>query len=105
MARLPALTRWLSVVQIGAARTVVWNGPAGVFEFEKFANGTKAILDAVAALHAAGGVGMIGGGDSATAAANANMEDKVTFVSTGGGASLELLQGELLPGIMNLADK
>lgn len=83
----------------------MWNGPAGVFEFEKFSKGTKAILDAVAALHAAGGVGMIGGGDSATAAANFKMEDKVTFVSTGGGASLELLQGELLPGITNLQDK
>jgi phosphoglycerate kinase len=91
--------------KIAAARTVVWNGPAGVFEFDNFSKGTFAILDAVAALHAAGGVGMIGGGDSATAAAKAGMEDKVTFVSTGGGASLELLQGELLPGIMNLADK
>mmetsp|Transcript_17835 Transcript_17835/g.46578 ORF Transcript_17835/g.46578 Transcript_17835/m.46578 type:complete len:423 (+) Transcript_17835:32-1300(+) len=91
--------------KVAAARTVVWNGPAGVFEFDNFSKGTKAILDAVAALHAAGGVGMIGGGDSATAAANAGMEDKVTFVSTGGGASLELLQGELLPGILNLQDK
>eukprot|EP00038_Savillea_parva_P024805 m.45103 g.45103 ORF g.45103 m.45103 type:complete len:423 (-) comp6611_c0_seq1:131-1399(-) len=91
--------------KIAASKTVVWNGPAGVFEFENFSKGTKAILDAVAALHASGGVGMIGGGDSATAAANFNMEDKVTFVSTGGGASLELLQGELLPGIVNLQDK
>lgn len=91
--------------KIAAAKTVVWNGPAGVFEFENFSKGTKAILDSVAALHAAGGVGMIGGGDSATAAANAGMEDKVTFVSTGGGASLELLEGKHLPGIINLADK
>jgi len=91
--------------KIAAAKTVVWNGPAGVFEFENFSKGTKAILDSVAALHAAGGVGMIGGGDSATAAANAGMEDKVTFVSTGGGASLELLEGKHLPGIINVADK
>jgi len=91
--------------KIAAAKTVVWNGPAGVFEFENFSKGTKAILDSVAALHASGGVGMIGGGDSATAAANAGMEDKVSFVSTGGGASLELLEGKHLPGIVNLADK
>jgi len=91
--------------KIAAAKTVVWNGPAGVFEFENFSKGTKAILNSVAALHASGGVGMIGGGDSATAAANAGMEDKVTFVSTGGGASLELLEGKHLPGIVNLADK
>lgn len=90
--------------KIAAAKTVVWNGPAGVFEFDNFSKGTKAILDAVAALHASGGCGMIGGGDSATAAAKAGMEDKVTFVSTGGGASLELLEGKLLPGIVNLAD-
>jgi len=91
--------------KISKARTVVWNGPAGVFEFPNFAKGTKAILDAVAALHAAGGIGMIGGGDSATAAANAGMEDKVSFVSTGGGASLELLEGKHLPGIVCLADQ
>jgi len=70
-----------------------------VFEFENFSKGTNAILNAVAKLHASGGRGIIGGGDSATAAANAGMEDKVSFVSTGGGASLELLEGKLLPGI------
>jgi phosphoglycerate kinase len=91
--------------KIAAAKTVVWNGPAGVFEFPNFSKGTKAILDSVAKLHASGGIGMIGGGDSATAAANAGMEDKVTFVSTGGGASLELLEGKVLPGIDCLANK
>eukprot|EP00928_Gymnodinium_smaydae_P029264 TRINITY_DN2208_c0_g1_i2.p1 TRINITY_DN2208_c0_g1~~TRINITY_DN2208_c0_g1_i2.p1 ORF type:complete len:448 (-),score=139.40 TRINITY_DN2208_c0_g1_i2:159-1448(-) len=91
--------------KIAAAKTVVWNGPAGVFEFENFSKGTKAILDAVAALHASGGRGMIGGGDSATAAANFGMEDQVSFVSTGGGASLELLEGKHLPGIVALADQ
>merc|ERR1719284_1740529 len=66
------------------SKTVIWNGPAGVFEFDTFSKGTK---------------GIIGGGDSATAAAKFDMEDKVTFVSTGGGASLELLEGKILPGI------
>jgi len=91
--------------KIAAASTVVWNGPAGVFEFSKFSKGTNAILHAVAKLHSKGGRGIIGGGDSATAAANAGMEDKVSFVSTGGGASLELLEGKELPGIVALADK
>merc|ERR1719316_833368 len=91
--------------KIKAAKTVVWNGPAGVFEFENFSKGTKGILKAVARLHANGGRGIIGGGDSATAAANAGMEDKVSFVSTGGGASLELLEGKHLPGIVALEDR
>lgn len=90
---------------VAASGTVVWNGPAGVFEFDNFSKGTKAVLDAVAALHASGKKGIIGGGDSATAAAKWDMEDKVTFVSTGGGASLELLEGKVLPGIAALDDK
>jgi len=85
--------------------TVIWNGPAGVFEFENFSAGTKALLEAVAETTAAGNVGIIGGGDSATAAAKWDMEDKVTFVSTGGGASLELLEGKVLPGVAALDDK
>merc|ERR1719263_2277419 len=89
---------------IGKAKTVVWNGPCGVFEFDNFAKGTNGVLKAVAKLHASGGRGIIGGGDSATAAANAKMEDKLSFVSTGGGASLELLEGKLLPGIETLAN-
>jgi len=85
--------------------TVIWNGPAGVFEFDNFSKGTKALLEAVAETTAAGNVGIIGGGDSATAAAKWNMEDKVSFVSTGGGASLELLEGKVLPGLAALDDK
>lgn len=81
-----------------ASSTVIWNGPAGVFEFDNFSKGTKALLEAVAETTAAGNAGIIGGGDSATAAAKWDMEDKVTFVSTGGGASLELLEGKVLPG-------
>jgi phosphoglycerate kinase len=91
--------------KIKAAKTVVWNGPCGVFEFENFSKGTYAVLKAVAKLHSGGGRGIIGGGDSATAAANAGMEDKVSFVSTGGGASLELLEGKHLPGIVALEDR
>eukprot|EP00546_Thalassionema_frauenfeldii_P005664 CAMPEP_0178928832 /NCGR_PEP_ID=MMETSP0786-20121207/20168_1 /TAXON_ID=186022 /ORGANISM="Thalassionema frauenfeldii, Strain CCMP 1798" /LENGTH=417 /DNA_ID=CAMNT_0020604831 /DNA_START=123 /DNA_END=1373 /DNA_ORIENTATION=- len=82
--------------------TVIWNGPAGVFEFDNFSHGTKALLEAVAETTAAGNIGIIGGGDSATAAAKWNMEDKVSFVSTGGGASLELLEGKILPGVAAL---
>lgn len=85
--------------------TVIWNGPAGVFEFDNFSKGTKALLEAVAETTAAGNIGIIGGGDSATAAAKWNMEDKVSFVSTGGGASLELLEGKILPGVAALDDK
>jgi len=91
--------------KILAAKTVIWNGPAGVFEFDNFAKGTKAVLDAVAETTALGNAGIIGGGDSATAAAKFDMEDKVTFVSTGGGASLELLEGKVLPGIAALDEK
>ncbi|KAJ1471367.1 phosphoglycerate kinase, partial [Baffinella frigidus] len=85
--------------KIIGAKTVIWNGPAGVFEFDNFAKGTKAVLDAVAETTALGNAGIIGGGDSATAAAKFDMENQVTFVSTGGGASLELLEGKVLPGI------
>jgi phosphoglycerate kinase len=87
-----------------SSKTVVWNGPAGVFEFDNFSKGTKSLLEAVAELTSTGGRGIIGGGDSATAAAKWNMEDKVHFVSTGGGASLELLEGKVLPGIAALDD-
>jgi len=90
--------------KILASKTVIWNGPAGVFEFDNFGKGTKAVLEAVAETTAAGNKGIIGGGDSATAAAKYDMEDKVTFVSTGGGASLELLEGKVLPGIAALDD-
>jgi phosphoglycerate kinase len=90
--------------EVLSSKTVVWNGPAGVFEFDNFSKGTKALLESVAELTQKGGRGIIGGGDSATAAAKWNMEDKVSFVSTGGGASLELLEGKVLPGIAALDD-
>lgn len=89
---------------IGRSKTVIWNGPAGVFEFDNFANGTKALMDAVVAKTADGGITIIGGGDTATCCAKWDTEDKVSHVSTGGGASLELLEGKVLPGVAALTE-
>lgn len=89
---------------IGRAQTIIWNGPPGVFEMEPFANGTKAMAAAVAEATARGAVTVIGGGDTATAAKKAGIVDKVTHCSTGGGASLELLEGKVLPGIAALSE-
>lgn len=86
------------------AKTVVWNGPAGVFEIPAFENGTKTLCDAMVETTAKGAVTIIGGGDTATAAANYGIEEKVSHVSTGGGASLELLEGKELPGVTALTD-
>ncbi|KAH8650089.1 phosphoglycerate kinase [Xylariales sp. PMI_506] len=90
---------------IEKAQTILWNGPAGVFEFEKFATGTKATLDAFTAAVGKGKIGIIGGGDTATVAAKYGVEDKCSHVSTGGGASLELLEGKELPGVTALSSK
>jgi len=89
---------------VARAKLIVWNGPAGVFEFENFAGGTKSLMDAVVACTQAGGVTIIGGGDTATCCAKYNTEDKVSHVSTGGGASLELLEGKVLPGVAALSE-
>lgn len=90
---------------IKKAKTIVWNGPVGVFEFDIFAEGTKAVGNAVVEATKSGATTIIGGGDTATAAANFGIDDQVSHVSTGGGASLELLEGKNLPGVAALSDK
>jgi len=88
---------------ISGAKTIVWNGPAGVFEFPRFAVGTNAIAKAVAANKSA--ISIIGGGDSVSAINQAGVADQITHISTGGGASLEFLEGKKLPGVDALTNK
>merc|ERR1711907_443437 len=94
----------LNKAAVDASKTIVWNGPMGVFEMGKFEAGTKSLMDAVVAATAGGAVSVIGGGDTATACKVYKTVDKVTHCSTGGGASLELMEGKILPGVAALTD-
>jgi len=87
---------------IRGAKTVVWNGPMGVFEIEDFAKGTNAVARAVASVE---GTTIVGGGDSIAAIKKAGLAERITHISTGGGASLEFLGGRTLPGVAALTDR
>ncbi|XP_056658887.1 phosphoglycerate kinase 1-like [Monodelphis domestica] len=89
---------------VARAKQIVWNGPVGVFEWESFARGTKELMNNVVEATSRGCITIIGGGDTATCCAKWNTEDKVSHVSTGGGASLELLEGKILPGVAALSN-
>ena len=90
---------------IKSAKTVVWNGPMGCFEMPAFAKGTFGVCEAVAEVKANGGISIIGGGDSVAAVNKSGLADKMSHISTGGGASLEYLEGKALPGVVALSDK
>jgi len=93
------------VATILAARTVVWNGPMGVFEFPRFAGGTRALAQAAATATHAGAITIIGGGDSVAAVEEAGLADQISHISTGGGASLEFLEGRTLPGVAAIGER
>ncbi|MBT8255205.1 MAG: phosphoglycerate kinase, partial [Bacteroidia bacterium] len=84
---------------LNKSKTILWNGPVGVFEMEEFAKGTICIGNAVAEATSNGAFSLVGGGDSVAAVKQFNLDDKVSYVSTGGGAMLEMLEGKNLPGI------
>jgi phosphoglycerate kinase len=96
-------TLTLFAKEIAAAKTIVWNGPMGVFEVAQFATGTKKVAELIAANR--GATSIVGGGDSVAAVQQAGVADKITHISTGGGASLEFLEGKKLPGVEALTDK
>merc|ERR1719298_350874 len=89
---------------VAKSKTIIWNGPMGVFEMASFEAGTKRMMDKIVEVTAAGAISVIGGGDTATACKKYDTVDKVSHCSTGGGASLELIEGKVLPGIAALSD-
>jgi phosphoglycerate kinase len=91
--------------QLAKARTIFWNGPMGIFEIRQFAEGTNAIARFLADRTAAGVVTIVGGGDSVAAIEQLGLSDRITHVSTGGGASLEFIEGKTLPGVAALSDR
>lgn len=97
-------TRELFGEEIMKAKTIVWNGPMGVFEMDNFAKGTNAVAEKLVEATSKGAITIIGGGDSAAAISKAGLDDKVSHVSTGGGASLEFLEGKILPGVAALSE-
>lgn len=97
-------SRELFAPVVARAKVIVWNGPPGVFEFANFANGTKSLMDGVVGATKNGAVTIIGGGDTASCCAKWGTESQVSHVSTGGGASLELLEGKTLPGVAALSN-
>ena len=88
---------------LSSAKTIIWNGPMGVFEFENYAEGTKRVAQAIADSTADGAFSLIGGGDSVAAINKFGFSDKVSYISTGGGAMLEFLEGKELPGVAALS--
>src|SRR5258707_13282716 len=94
-----------SSAELARAKTIVWNGPMGVFEMPAFAKGTLEIAKAVAAATSAGATSIVGGGDSVAAVHQCGLAAKISHISTGGGASLEFLGGRKLPGVEALTDK
>jgi len=98
-------TAHLFAEQVGLARTIFWNGPMGVFEHELYGGGTRVVANAIAMATKAGAVSVVGGGDSVSAARQAGVSDTLSHISTGGGASLEFMEGKILPGVAALDDK
>ena len=90
---------------IKSAKTILWNGPMGIFEIDKFSKGTKAIAEAIAEATKKGSISIVGGGDSVAAVTKAGLQENISHISTGGGAALEFLEGKELPGIAALKDK
>jgi phosphoglycerate kinase len=92
-------TRKKFAAAIEGAKTILWNGPAGVFEFDNFAGGSKVVAEAIAKATANGAFSLIGGGDSVACINKFGMADQVSYISTGGGALLEAIEGKVLPGV------